>query len=438
MNARADASPDFLAGPKKGKGVRRLNRLPLFIVGGLVLLAVIGLVYTMSQKSGGAQSGAAGVPEMVVVAEPPPAPVQPEPEPPQPEPLPREPLYPAQAAGRLPGRDHAAELEQRMRLIARVEEKRLIAQEAALDAEPVVAGFARRTGASNQPANPASGGNLPGLPAGLPPPPQPPAMPQLDLAALGGLGGLGGLDNASEAPFDGSLLGFGDPNRQDEKRAFLANAPQEDVYLPHTRLPALAQAELKAGTVIPGVMIGGINSDLPGQIIGQVRQNIYDTASGLYLLIPAGARLIGTYDSSVTMGQRRVLVAWNRIIFPDGSSVSLDRMPGADVSGYAGFQDKINNHYWRIFGNAFMLSLFSAGIQLSQPDPQPGFYHDNSQVLAAEIGQQLGRLGSQIAQRNLSIQPTLEVRPGYQFTIMVTKDMILPPWQGHPLATGQR
>jgi len=242
---------------------------------------------------------------------------------------------------------------------------------------------------------------------------------------MSGLGGLMGLGNT-------------DPNRQAEKRAFLADIPPNDTYLSHTRLPALSPTELKAGTIIPGVMIGGINSDLPGQIIGQVRQNIYDTATGQHLLVPAGARLIGTYDSSVTMGQRRVLVAWNRIIFPDGSSVSLDKMPGADVSGYAGFKDKINNHYWRIFGNAFMLSLFSAGIQLSQPDPQPGFYHDTQNTLAAEIGRELGKLGMQLSQRNLNIQPTLEIRPGYQFNIMVTKDMILPPWQGHPLAAGQR
>jgi len=229
-----------------------------------------------------------------------------------------------------------------------------------------------------------------------------------------------------------------DANRQDEKRQFLADVQPQDTYLTHTRTPALAPTEVKAGTVIPGVMIGGVNSDLPGQIIGQVRQNVYDTATGLHLLIPAGARLVGTYDSRVTMGQRRVLVAWNRIIYPDGSSVSLDLMPGADLSGYAGFKDKVNSHYWRIFGNAFMLSLFSSGIQLSQPRTPAGGTYDSQQIMAAEIGRQLGELGKEVALRNLRIQPTLEIRPGYMFNIMVTKDIILPAWQGHPLAAGQR
>lgn len=112
-------------------------------------------------------------------------------------------------------------------------------------------------------------------------------------------------------------------------------------------------------------------------------------------------------------------------------------MPGADTGGYAGFNDKVNNHYWRIFGNALMLSLFSAGIQLSQPQGPTGPYggYDSQQILAAEIGRQLGQLGMEMARRNLSIQPTLEIRPGYRFVVMVTKDIVLPPWQGHPLAT---
>jgi len=422
MNTQS-SSPDFMAAPKKGKGVRRLNRLPLLIVIGLVLLAVIAISYTILQKQKGVQPSVARAPETVNFSRPL-LPIQPDPDPEPPPLLAREAVQQQLLRPDPVSAQRSAALENRLRLIARVEENRMMAQEAALGAGPAVQEFVQASGENQQKDSGFDfADTLRSQIAGL----------SQVTAALGGdkmggsSSGLGDNDGIA-----------GDPNRQDEKRAFLANAPPEATYLSHTRLPALSQTEVKAGTVIPGVMIGGINSDLPGMIIGQVRQNVYDTATGMHLLVPAGARLVGTYDSSISMGQRRVLVAWNRIIFPDGSSVSLDRMPGADVSGYAGFKDKVNNHYWRIFGNAFMLSLFSAGIQLSQPDPQPGFYHDTQQTLAAEIGRQLGLVGMEMARRNLDIQPTLEIRPGYQFNIMVTKDMILPPWQGHPFAVGQR
>lgn len=433
MTTKTDpkSSPDFLAAPKKGKGVRRLNKLPLAIVGGLVLLAVAGVSYTMLQRQAAMQSaGTAAPPEAPPVREAAVAPVRPTgpdyvgpptaPADPTEDPVPA--LGDPAPAGGGSGisQERSQELDQRLRIIARVEENRLMAQEAALSADASVQTFRDRPGSPTGTNGNAQGsiGGVPGRPGG-------------------GAGAAAGLGDAAMA----GLLGAGqtpDPNRQDDKRAFLTDVQPVETYLPHTRVPALATTEVKAGTVIPGVMIAGINSDLPGQIIGQVRQNVYDTATGQHLLIPAGARLIGSYDSRVTMGQRRVLVAWNRVIFPDGSSVALDTMPGADVSGFAGFNDKVNNHYWRIFGNAFMLSLFSAGIQLSQPDPGPnaGMY-DSQQILAAEIGRQLGQLGMEMSRRNLDIQPTLEIRPGYLFNVMVTKDMILPPWQGHPMAAGQ-
>jgi len=434
MNTQT-SSPDFLPPPQKGKGVRRLNRLPLFIVAGLILLAVVGITYTMWQRgadmrSGGSGTGVPTVVDATMTPLPPPTELEPPVNPT------REPLVPPNRPDPLPivqtsTSARSSDLDQRLRLIARLEESRYMSREAALISEPVVPGFSR-TDAPGAAGDNVEIDDMPGADARLE------AIAGARALAQGGRGrgnAAGGLDPAAAM-----LASFGqtaDANRQDEKRAFLSGESTAATYLPHTRVPALSPTEVKAGTVIPGVMIGGVNSDLPGQIIGQVRQNIYDTASGMHLLIPAGARLVGTYDSSVTMGQRRVLVAWNRIIFPDGSSVSLDMMPGADLSGYAGFKDKVNNHYWRIFGNAFMLSLFSAGIQLSQPDTAGGLY-DSQQILAAEIGRQLGQLGMEMSRRNLDIQPTLEIRPGYQFNIMVTKDMILPPWQGHPLAAGQR
>lgn len=231
-------------------------------------------------------------------------------------------------------------------------------------------------------------------------------------------------------PDQGRNIRQDDLNRQEEKREFLSSFDKDaSPYLNQTRVPAISPYEVKAGFIIPGVLVSGINSDLPGQIIGQVRQNVYDSATGRYLLIPAGAKIVGTYDSSVSAGQERVLVAWNRIIFPDSSSVSLEAMPGADQSGFAGFHDQVDNHYWRTFGNAALLSLFSAGVQLSQPRGAVTGTYNSQQIMAAAIGRQLGQLGMQLTQRNLSIQPTLEVRPGFQFSIMVTKDMVLPPWK---------
>lgn len=223
-----------------------------------------------------------------------------------------------------------------------------------------------------------------------------------------------------------------DPNKQAAKAKWLNQTQaNEDDYLTTTRKAPLSPFELKAGTVIPAVMIGGINSDLPGTIIGQVSQNVYDSATGQYLLIPQGSRLIGRYDNGVSMGQKRILIGWNRVIYPDGSSLDLGLMPGTDRGGYGGFTDKVDNHYTQVFGNALLLSLFSAGIQLSQPQSNNDDNYNSGQIIAASIGQQMGQLGMAMAQRGLNIAPTLEIRPGYPFNIVVTKDIILKPWEGH-------
>ena len=224
-----------------------------------------------------------------------------------------------------------------------------------------------------------------------------------------------------------------DLNRQGDKRAFVAERDprnSEQNTLKARREPPRTPYELRAGAVIPAVMIGGVNSDLPGQLLAQVSSNVYDTATGRFILIPQGSKLLGTYDSSVTTGQERVLVAWTRIIFPDGSALDLGRMPGADESGYAGLHDQVNNHFWKVWSNALLLSAFSAGIQLSQGNGNNQSSNLNAtQTVAASTGQQMGQLGMEMAKRNLQIQPTLEVRPGYRFVVQVTKDVILRRWQ---------
>ena len=185
--------------------------------------------------------------------------------------------------------------------------------------------------------------------------------------------------------------------------------------------------ELRAGFVVPATLISGINSDLPGQIMAQVAQNVFDTPTGKHLLIPLGSRLVGAYSSEVKYGQARVLVAWQRIVFPDGKAMDIGAMPGGDSAGYAGFNDQVNNHYWRLFGSAFLMSAVTAGIAYSQNQNQPsGPYYgapSASSAMSEALGQQLGQVTAQMIGKNLSISPTLEIRPGYRFNVIVTKDM---------------
>jgi type IV secretory pathway VirB10-like protein len=189
--------------------------------------------------------------------------------------------------------------------------------------------------------------------------------------------------------------------------------------------------ELRAGFVVPGIMISGINSDLPGQIMAQVSQNVYDTATGKYLLIPQGSRLVGSYSSSVLYGQSRVLVAWQRIVFPDGKAMDIGSMPGGDGAGYSGFNDKVNNHYFRLFSSALLMSGITAGVAYSQdrngsnkgPTANGSTSQSMNDMMSAALGQQLGQVTAQLIAKNLNISPTIEIRPGYRFNIIVTKDI---------------
>lgn len=181
---------------------------------------------------------------------------------------------------------------------------------------------------------------------------------------------------------------------------------------------------LRAGFVIPASLIRGINSDRPGQVIGQVRHNVYDSASGQYLLIPQGTRLVGSYESQVAYGQSRVLIAWQRLIFPDGRALDLGAMPGADIAGYAGLTDKANNHYIRTFGSALLMSMVIAGVDLSQDSDGTGDRQRASDAMSEALGQQLGQVMAQMISKNLNVSPTLEIRPGFLFNITVTKDLV--------------
>ncbi|SFL14571.1 type IV secretion system protein VirB10 [Nitrosomonas aestuarii] len=193
---------------------------------------------------------------------------------------------------------------------------------------------------------------------------------------------------------------------------------------------------LQTGFVIPATLISGINSELPGQIMAQVSQHIYDSPVGKHRLIPQGSRLVGTYSSEVEFGQARVLVAWQRIVFPDGKTMDIGAMPGADGVGYAGFKDQVNNHYLRIFGSALIMSAIVAGTAYSQRDAGGAFGRQNAgSIMSQSLGQQLGLVTANLIRKNMNISPTLEIRPGYRFNIIVTKDMVFnKPYQSFDYA----
>lgn len=186
-----------------------------------------------------------------------------------------------------------------------------------------------------------------------------------------------------------------------------------------------AEYTLQAGFVIPAIMISGITSNLPGQVMAQVSQNVFDTPTGKHLLIPQGTRLVGTYNNEVAYGQERVLMAWQRLLFPDGRTLDIQAMPGADNAGNAGFTDKVNNHYFRTFSSAILLSGVIAAVSMSQnSEEDSGNQQRASDALSESLGQTLGQTMAEMIRKNLNIAPTLQIRPGYRFNVMVTKDMV--------------
>ncbi|GAB6194293.1 TrbI/VirB10 family protein [Desulfocastanea catecholica] len=249
---------------------------------------------------------------------------------------------------------------------------------------------------------------------------------------------------AVQQPVDMSMM---DPNQADsttadrDKEQFFERSGREEWLSPYTR--ELGRSfEIKTGTVIPGIMVSGINSDLPGNLIAQVSQNVYDTATGYRLLIPQGSKLYGVYDSRVVYGQSRVLIAWNRLNFPDGSAVTLGAMPGADMSGYAGHEDQVDNHYLRIFGSSLLMSLITGSTSYAMDNVSNN--SDNSDgtsvqdAMAAALAAQMGQTTLSLLQKNLNIKPTLEIRPGYQFNVIVTKDVVFKePYTRRDPYTGQ-
>lgn len=187
--------------------------------------------------------------------------------------------------------------------------------------------------------------------------------------------------------------------------------------------PAGEPLTLRAGTVIAGLLLTGLNSDLPGQVLGQTSRDVFDSRTERTLVIPKGSRLVGTYDSrSVASG--RLVVTWLRLILPDGRSLTLPGLPVEDETGETGLHDGVNHHYARIYGNALLLSILGAGLQLSQPQQASAFTAPSpGQIAAGAAGQQFAGVATESVRRGMDIPPTITIRAGSPFNVFLTGDI---------------
>jgi type IV secretory pathway VirB10-like protein len=355
-NLNPSTSPSVAPRAVSGRGVRRLNRVPMLMICAVLGVVIFTVIYgfherivseqakmaasnSTTPKAGSASSALQGAPSSGLI---PPAarPTTPAAPPPQQQPQNRR-LNPVEQAQLQAWTDY----EQRKEAIDTAH------YQAEVTAMGATANVNAQGGSGLQMAQ--AGAGTPAAPEAASASDSGASSPQL--AQTGGVPG-GSSGGGGFIPSYGGLLSGGgtfippaNPNANDQtgKKDFLAKqgSTGSDDYLAFRIQTPQSPYEVQAGTVIPATMIGGIDSDLPGEIIGQVRENVYDTATGKYLLIPQGSRLVGVYSSAVTYGQTRVLVAWNRIIYPNGDSIDLGQMPGSDVGGYAGFNDEVNNHY---------------------------------------------------------------------------------------------
>lgn len=217
-----------------------------------------------------------------------------------------------------------------------------------------------------------------------------------------------------------------DQNLKNEKIDFAKQAVNENTLSGHMITPQISPYQLFAGTVIPGVLITGMNSDLPGTVIGQVSQNVYDTKEGKYLLIPQGTKIIGIYDTRTAYAQTRGHVLWQRLVFPNGDSIILDNMAGADQAGFVGFKDKVRSHYARVIWSAVLGGAITGGVAaLTDNNSDDSSFQSEA---GAEAGRNISNATNSIVQKNLNIAPTVIINPGYKFNIIVDKDLILKPY----------
>ncbi|MBS0985904.1 TrbI/VirB10 family protein [Acetobacter thailandicus] len=228
-----------------------------------------------------------------------------------------------------------------------------------------------------------------------------------------------GTASASQGPAAPSA------DAQAGNRVFLAGQPDRATISPDRIMPLVSPYVLQAGTVIAGALNTKISSDLPGQIVGHVTQNVYDSPTGRYLLIPQGSTLFGAYNSSVSFGQQRTQIIWTRLIYPNGESLVLEKLPGSDAIGQSGLSDEVNNHWGQLFRAALVTTLLSVGSEAGTS------WNENNLMQAIRSGASNGfsMVGNRLIDRSLNVQPTLTDRPGLPFTLILNRDLILKPWK---------
>ena len=217
-----------------------------------------------------------------------------------------------------------------------------------------------------------------------------------------------------------------DQNDQQRKLDFVNQASARSIYNDHALQTPASPYEVLAGTIIAAALITGLNSDLPGMVTAQVTENLYDTVTGRVLLIPQGARLIGSYDSVVAFGQSRALVIWQRIVMPDGSSIQIDNLPATDPAGFAGLEDQVDYHTWTLLKGIAMSTLVGVGTQVTFGSGQSNLV----EAIRQSTQESTNQAGQRIVEKDLNVQPTLTDRPGLPLRVIVHKDLVLRPYQG--------
>lgn len=191
-----------------------------------------------------------------------------------------------------------------------------------------------------------------------------------------------------------------------------------------TQTARLTDRDIAPGSIIPITLLTGINSDLPGEVVGLVRQDVYDTLTGRNILIPKGSRVMATYNSSVSFGQHSIQIAWNQLITTDGRIYSLPGFNGTTPDGYSGVKDKYSDHFWSILGGAILGSIVDMGAGYVKEQADAASAIAGTQLISALSGQAIDTTQNFVdkyANLAVSRQPTVTIRTGQQLNMLVNR-----------------